>query len=223
VGEAERAKTYDPDTWCGKTSPERSAPTKARISRSSSKKQPRSPAKKLPLFLSLNAGGRAPDACPTWRENGALRGEFSTRSFGESPSAARGSHLSQILEGSPLPKYFLSAKACAGILCRADRKGKELPAKLREALERQSGLFAFRATPSADPTEPDAAAGDGRRASATPLTPLTGPRSLSSTPASCQGSMGTHTGKTGYAPPSGRRGGDNHPHVLTECQGGIET
>jgi hypothetical protein len=32
----------------------------------------------------------------------------------------------------------LSAKACQGILTRANRRGKELPIELREALERQS-------------------------------------------------------------------------------------
>jgi hypothetical protein len=33
------------------------------------------------------------------------------------------------------PRFSLSAKACAGILRRAQRRGKELPTMLRQALE----------------------------------------------------------------------------------------
>lgn len=67
-----------------------------------------------------------------------MRGEFSMRSFGESPSAAAESHLSQILEECPHPKYCLSAKACQGILSRANRRGKKLPEILETALINQS-------------------------------------------------------------------------------------
>jgi hypothetical protein len=35
-------------------------------------------------------------------------------------------------------KYYLSAKACQGILRRAKERGKELPEELRIALERQA-------------------------------------------------------------------------------------
>jgi hypothetical protein len=43
--------------------------------------------------------------------------------------------LSDILEtGGHLRRYFLSAKACRGILRRADKRGKELPQALRLAL-----------------------------------------------------------------------------------------
>ena len=143
---AEQTYTYDLALWCGKTSPEPLAPpkeTKARTSKPSLKKPSKSSVKKLPLFLSLKTDGRQPDASPTWEENGALLGEFSMHSFGESPKDVKESHLSQILEDSPHPKYCLSARACLGILNRADRKGKILPPKLREALERQSRLSAW--------------------------------------------------------------------------------
>jgi hypothetical protein len=73
----------------------------------------------------------------TWAD-GALLGAYTTRSFGESPSAAVESRLSQILEESPHPKYYLSAKACQGILRRAQRRGKPLPEMLRLALEKQA-------------------------------------------------------------------------------------
>lgn len=69
---------------------------------------------------------------------GALLGEFTTRSFGECPSEENVSRLSQILEESPHPKYSLSAKACQGILNRAERRGKKLPEQLYKALVSQS-------------------------------------------------------------------------------------
>ena len=59
-------------------------------------------------------------------------------SFGESPSVDVESHLSQILEDSPHPKYSLSAKACQGIIRRAERRGKPLPDLLRQVLEKQA-------------------------------------------------------------------------------------
>ena len=43
--------------------------------------------------------------------------------------------LKQILQADAPEKYYLSAKACAGILRRAERRGKTLPKMLREALE----------------------------------------------------------------------------------------
>ena len=54
--------------------------------------------------------------------------------FGESPSEERGSTLSQILQMDTPEKYSLSQKACAGILRRAEKRGKVLPDMLREAL-----------------------------------------------------------------------------------------
>lgn len=70
--------------------------------------------------------------------DGLWRGAYSMLSFGECPSVDVESHLSQILEDYPHPKYSLSAKACQGILNRASRRGKQLPENLRRALELQS-------------------------------------------------------------------------------------
>ena len=43
--------------------------------------------------------------------------------------------LSDILETGDLPqRYYLTAKACAGILRRAEKRGKELPEALHQAL-----------------------------------------------------------------------------------------
>jgi hypothetical protein len=53
----------------------------------------------------------------------------------ESRSDAADAYLSDILEIGDLPRrFFLSQKACAGILRRAERRGKELPPALKAAL-----------------------------------------------------------------------------------------
>ena len=132
--EADQEKTLDQDTWSGKMSLEPLAQTKEKTSVRSSKKRSASSAKKPPLFLCLSADGQQPDALMEWGGIGALHGVYSMHSFGECPSAAVESHLSQILEDSPRQKYYLSEKACQGILRRAERRGKELPPVLKKAL-----------------------------------------------------------------------------------------
>jgi len=64
-------------------------------------------------------------------------GEFWTLNISECPNGVVASSLWHVLEtpGSIPPRYFLSAKACAGILRRAAKRGKTLPIELREALE----------------------------------------------------------------------------------------
>ena len=74
-----------------------------------------------------------------WEDDGAWLGECMMRNTGESPNAAVGSRLSQILEATPQEKYSLSAKACQGILRRAERRGKDLPKLLKTVLLMQSG------------------------------------------------------------------------------------
>ena len=123
---------YAQGTWSGKTSPEPSQATKETTSLPSSKKRFTSSSRKPPLFLYLKKDGQQADV--SWEPNGALLGEFSMRSFGESPSEENASLLSQILEENPHPKYFLSEKACRGILTRAARRGKPLPNLLKTAL-----------------------------------------------------------------------------------------
>jgi len=56
--------------------------------------------------------------------------------------------LSHTLETGVVPqRYFLSAKACSGILRRADKRGKELPTTLRLALEQVAGDLSEPAKP----------------------------------------------------------------------------
>ena len=150
---------FAPDTWSGRMSPEHSAPMKERTSRRSSKKRSKSSSRKPPLFLCLKKDGQQADA--TWETNGALLGEYSMHSFGESPSVAVESRLSQILEDDPHPKYCLSAKACRGILRRAERRGKQLPEELKSALVEQSG--ACKATELTEQISQDATAKAGKR------------------------------------------------------------
>ena len=44
-------------------------------------------------------------------------------------------NLYEILESATSEKFFLSPTACAGILRRAEKRGKDLPPALRQALQ----------------------------------------------------------------------------------------
>lgn len=74
----------------------------------------------------------------TWETDGALHTELLTHNTGEFPSEDAASTLSQILQAEVPEKYYLSQKACLGILRRASARGKELPEVLRLALECQA-------------------------------------------------------------------------------------
>ena len=134
---------YSPDIFCGKTSSElcRQELQREKISESSLKKFAELRIKP-PQYLCLTKES-GQQAAALWEIGGALLGEYTTRSFGEYPSEERESHLSQILEKEQLPtyslkKYHLSPRACMGILTRAERRGKQLPEMLRQALIRQA-------------------------------------------------------------------------------------
>ena len=56
--------------------------------------------------------------------------------LGRCPSDGDVCSLSDILETGDVPQqYYLTAKACSGILRRAGNRGKDLPPALRQALE----------------------------------------------------------------------------------------
>ena len=127
---------FDQDSWCGKMFPEPCPQTKAKTSGASLKKRQGSP-KKMPLFLDLRkADGLTQEA--SWEMGGPLLGEYTMHSFGEFPREENASLLSQILEEEAHQKYSLSAKACQGILRRAEKRGKQLPEILQKALEAQA-------------------------------------------------------------------------------------
>lgn len=117
----------------GKMCPELSAATKARTSVAFSKSSPKS-ARGGVQFLDLLAGSGIMQE-RSWEMDSPLHGGCSTLNIGECPSAVKGSTLWQILQADVPERYSLSARACAGILRRAERRGKELPPMLREALE----------------------------------------------------------------------------------------
>lgn len=125
--------------WSGKMCPEHSAATKGETSRQSSKRSSASQSRKPPILKCLKKAGQLGGATTMkWEDDGAWLGECMTRNTGESPNAAVGSRLSQILEATPQEKYSLSAKACQGILRRAERRGKDLPETLKQVLLMQS-------------------------------------------------------------------------------------
>ena len=141
--EEEQLNLFGQDTWSGKMSLERSAVTEGKTSQRSSKKQSGSQSRKPPMFQCLKKDGLHQDASGMSWVAGQLPGEFSMHSFGEHPislyhNGVGESHLSQILEDSPQQKYSLSAKACQGILNRANKRGKKLPEMLEKALVEQS-------------------------------------------------------------------------------------
>ena len=74
-----------------------------------------------------------------WLEGERLTplGESLMLNIGEYPSVENESTLSEILEDNVPEKYYLSPKACLGILRRAKNKGRKLPDNLRIALEQK--------------------------------------------------------------------------------------
>ena len=73
------------------------------------------------------------------RSGTAYHGEFWTQDFSEAPKDAEGFLLSDILEtGDHLRQYSLSARACQGILRRAEKSQIPLPRELKRILEKQS-------------------------------------------------------------------------------------
>lgn len=134
---------YDLDSWSGKTSMEQEAlPAETEKAKTSQRllKKSSKPASRILMCMSVSRtqDGLRPGVITLKMEAGALLGDFTTRSFGESPSAENVSRLSWILEASPHPKYCLSERACQGILNRAAKRGKELPPELKAALEAQA-------------------------------------------------------------------------------------
>ena len=114
----------------GKMSSQQQHPTTEMTSTSSSKSSANLSMKDC-LYLDLRGGqtqGRL------WATMDQSHGVSWTRNIGECPNVDVESSLSAILEDNPPEKYFLSSKACAGILQRAKRRGKNLPPRLERAL-----------------------------------------------------------------------------------------
>lgn len=120
------------DLLCGRTFQELSVQTEEKISKPSCKPSAKSAE---PTFLYLNLRKKSGNLLgASWEMAGALHGVSTMLNFGEFPSDARESTLSQILDLNAPEKYSLSKRACSGILRRAERRGKVLPDMLRDAL-----------------------------------------------------------------------------------------
>lgn len=134
--------------------------------------------------LGGSSGKTSPEFCPPTKEGLSLPSSGAFQSSGMAshgecwmlnssdwPSDASVCFLSDILEPLPLPeRYFLSPRACAGILRRAKKQDDPLPEMLRLALEHtamspdaspqtQTGSTTKRKPSSSKGAEP----GDGRR------------------------------------------------------------
>ena len=139
------------DGCAGRTCPARSAqgPPRGRTSASSSRRS--SELKAIPLMsLDLTPGRGNLLGESYWELVSPWPGGSSTLNTGPAPLSEEDVYsLSQILEEKPHLKYYLSRKACLGILRRARERGKELPPQLKTALMAQAGLTPL-AAPAAD-------------------------------------------------------------------------
>jgi hypothetical protein len=134
------------NTLSGKMFPEHSQATTETTSTLSSKRL-----RKLPtptwMSLDLRAKARQTDLigdtlAASWETGIPSHGELSMPNTGEYPSDVVESTLSQILQANAPEKYYLSARACQGILRRAEKRGKKLPKMLEEALKEVVDLSA---------------------------------------------------------------------------------
>lgn len=82
-----------------------------------------------------------------WETLSPWLGGALTHNTGVSPRDAQESCLWQILQERVPPKYYLTEKACLGILRRAKGRGKPLPPQLEQALKIQAGLLSMDDTP----------------------------------------------------------------------------
>ena len=132
---------YDPDLWCGKTSPEPSPAGNRRGRTSGLSSRKLFELSSIPYqFLDLTPGAGNLLGVFYWEILSPWRGASLTLNTGASPRDAVASTLWQILEDRPHPRYYLTRKACLGILRRSSERGKPLPTALRSALELQVGL-----------------------------------------------------------------------------------
>lgn len=141
TGELElQMSLFAPGSSSGKTSPARSPAEsrKARTSESSSRKY--AALRNQPLMFLDQRPGAGNLLGLYWEYDPPWLGEPSTRNTGVCPKDVEESSLWLILEASPPIKYYLSPKACLGILRRATERGKPLPIQLETALWIQAGL-----------------------------------------------------------------------------------
>ena len=98
--------------------------------------------KTSPASCRVTEGGILEPSSGCWGNSGmGSHTEFLTLNTSEFHSAAAVCSLSDALETGDVPqRYFLSARACAGILRRAEKRGKVLPEPLALALKAVADL-----------------------------------------------------------------------------------
>ena len=97
----------------------------------------------VPQFLDLRAGGVAAFGQTRealWQTGTLWLGEYWTLNFGEYPKDVDESFLWQILEVTVPKKYYLSERACRGVLRRSVKSGVILPPLLFWALMIQGNV-----------------------------------------------------------------------------------
>ena len=123
------------DTLCSKMSQEFSAHQTVKISEQSLKRSAQLK-KQMYIFLDLRKNGTTQEK--SWETVTPSHGERWTRNTSMCHSEGCDVFLSEVLEAQVPERYYLSQKACLGILRRAAARGKELPPLLKTALEQQA-------------------------------------------------------------------------------------
>ena len=139
--EAGQVSIFGPDLWYGKMFPAPLAQERQRAKTSESFWRRSSALSAVPFMsLDLTPGHGNLLGESYWELISPYAGGAWTLNTGVSPRGARESSLSRILQGAPPTKYYLTPRACLGILRRAFERGKALPKKLERALKIQAGL-----------------------------------------------------------------------------------
>ena len=130
---------FAPDWPHGRTCLE-SIQAASRPARTSSRSSRRSSALKNRTFMLLDLRPGAGNLLgPYWEYDPAWLGPPGRLNTSECPKGAVESSLSQILLDTVPSRYYLSRRACLGILRRAKERGKPLPPQLEQALKLQAG------------------------------------------------------------------------------------
>ena len=139
---------FAPDLPYGRTCPEASPAdgTRKRVgkrrARTSGRSSRRSSRLRNQSFMLLNLRMGAGNMLgPYWEIDPQWLGCGGTLNTSECPKDAVESSLSAILQESVPSKYYLTQKACLGILRRALERKKDLPYQLELALKAQAGII----------------------------------------------------------------------------------
>ena len=112
-----------------------------RLGRTSGRSSRRSSRLRNQRFMLLDLRSGAGNILgPYWEIDPPWLGCGGTLNTSECPKDAVESSLSAILQDSVPSKYYLTRKACLGILRRAEEREKDLPEQLELALKAQAGL-----------------------------------------------------------------------------------